>query len=95
MSSAEPWRCERQPDGTVLDCETDHECVEANSFGGAPGTDYFCRRESGCSGRGKCTLASAGYGALSLVCGCDGVTYVNASWANAGGTNVAEAGACP
>jgi hypothetical protein len=97
IDSAQPWRCERQPDGSLLDCETDQECVAAAAAGGGPGTDNFCHRTSGCSGPGTCTepFRDGSCGVVAYACGCDGVTYMNQCWAHAASTNVDASGACP
>jgi hypothetical protein len=90
----QPWRCEQQPDGTVLDCASNAEC--AGGTGGNGGADHFCAA-SGCDTPGRCTpIASPSScgGQLQPVCGCDGTTYTNECWARSAGTSVAASGAC-
>lgn len=98
FDASEPWRCEVQPNGSILNCAS-HEDCESNAGGGSghePPTS-LCAAE-GCGGPGLClgrgSTNDCG-GAVQQVCGCDGVTYVNACWARAGGTRVATTGACP
>ncbi len=90
----EPWRCQLQPDGAIFNCASASEC--SGGFGGGPG-ETRCAGE-GCSAPGVCTsrtsTSSCG-GDVQQVCGCDGVTYVNACWAGAAGARVASQGACP
>lgn len=94
---SEPWRCEPQPDGSLLNCSTDAECNRGT--GGSGGTsDAFCGRPGCGAGPGQCTArgsASSCGGEVKTVCGCDGTTYVNACWARVGGARVAYDGGCP
>lgn len=98
FDASEPWRCVLQPNGTVLDCATQNDCNQGS--GGGSGNEpptTLCEADS-CTGPGLCSQrgsqSSCG-GEVVQVCGCDGVTYVNACWARAAGARVASAGACP
>ena len=98
FDASEPWRCEVQPNGTMLNCASHEEC-ESGAGGGSgnePPTS-LCAAD-GCGGPGLCLRRGSTNdcgGAVQQVCGCDGVTYVNACWARAAGTRVASNGACP
>ena len=92
---SEPWRCQFQPDGAILNCAQSSECVDG--AGGGSGSESFCLAE-GCSTPGICrsrTSTSSCGGDVQQVCGCNGKTYVNACWASADGVAVASEGACP
>lgn len=97
FDSAEPWRCQPQPDGAVLDCTTHDECSNAGAGGGNGASTALCAGD-GCSGPGLCSYRGSTSdcgGAVRTVCGCDGTNYVNACWAKAAGVRVASEGACP
>jgi hypothetical protein len=92
-ATSEPWRCELQADGLVLDCAGSAECNSGT--GGHGGSDRFCAG-TGCDTPGRCRSRSSNDcgGVLSPVCGCDGKTYTNECWAGNGGVRVASNGAC-
>jgi hypothetical protein len=94
--SSEPWRCEPQPDGSILNCSSDSECNRGT--GGSGGSDSFCGGDTCGASPGRClgrgSVSNCG-GEVRTVCGCDGTTYVNDCWARVGGTRVAHSGACP
>ncbi len=96
FAASEPWRCESQPDGSVLDCRQNSECGSgaAGAAGGQAGVGLWCAGES-CGTPGRCLpRRSDCNGIVETVCGCDGLTYVNECWARAGGARVASRGAC-
>jgi len=83
--------CVEPPAGTDFPCLVDDQC-------GA----YYCHRTACdgsvecCAGPGGCKKASPAdcSGGMNPVCGCDGMTYINAACANASLTNVAAVGEC-
>ncbi len=78
--------CQTPPPGTLSPCETNDECRN----------EQYCVRD-GCSGAGGCRFRPASGacpGVSAAVCGCDGVSYLNACSAAQQGTNVAHAGSC-
>lgn len=95
FAPSESWRCEEQPDGSILDCVSTGECN--SGAGGGAGGDRVCDGNA-CGGPGLCrprgSTSSCG-GDVNPVCGCDGQNYVNACWARAAGTRVAHGGNCP
>lgn len=96
FASSEPWRCESQPDGSVLDCRQNPEC-QSGAAGGEAGGGLWCAGET-CTGTpGRClprASPSSCNGIVETVCGCDGLTYVNECWARSAGTRIAGRGAC-
>jgi hypothetical protein len=86
---------------TVGACAVDTSC-EPVACGGSTGTscaiDQFCMRSEGSCApdtQGTCTEIPLTCPTLSNpVCGCDGVTYMNACFAQAAGMTVQHAGAC-
>jgi hypothetical protein len=57
------------------------------------GDGFYCEA-SGCNVAGTCKARPAEVAALAPVCGCDGVTYWNASVANANGVTISQTGEC-
>jgi hypothetical protein len=86
---AEPWRCQLQSDGGLLNCISSDECV-------FPYSSTYCQRAQGCSGPGIClgAIRECG-GEVAPVCGCDGVKYTNACWAAHAATSVGAPNTCP
>lgn len=92
-ASADPWRCQLQPDGGLLDCANDAEC-QGGQGGGGGGSSCA---GTGCGTPGTCRPSpstSSCSGEVATVCGCNGRSYTNECWARAAGTRVASAGAC-
>lgn len=83
--TAEPGHCGLPPDGTTFPCLTNDDC---------PGNEY-CWAET-CDGPGGCKSRSNDDCGVILdpACGCDGVTYTNASCAATRGVRVAHDGTC-
>jgi hypothetical protein len=94
FSGADPWRCELDSTGVVLDCASNDEC---NSGAGGSGGSNRARRGSGCGTPGLCqakpNTGQCG-GQLEPVCGCDGKSYTNECWARAAGARVGANGQC-
>lgn len=85
--------CAAPPPGSELGCSTDSDCRALADPHGV--SDYFCFG-TGCGAGGGCVRpVSACSGALVPVCGCDGVAYANACWAQAARTRIAHSGMCP
>jgi hypothetical protein len=83
---AQPWRCEFQPDGTLLDCAGNFDCPPSQ----------YCLASDGCGTPGRCTRQPSDCdGLIQPVCGCDGQSYTNECWAANAGTRVASQGECP
>jgi hypothetical protein len=97
FDKSEPWRCEVQTNGSILNCESHGECNPGSGGGNGSEAGRLCAAAS-CGGPGLCssrTPASSCGGEVRSVCGCDGATYVNECWARSAGTRVAHSGSCP
>ena len=88
---SEPWRCTRLPNGKVPNCGNDADC----------GRDVSASILSWCAGDGCGTLGTCVLSARDTcdihedyVCGCDGITYVNACFPTRDGIRIASSGAC-
>ncbi len=86
---------------TLGACAADTSC-EAVTCGGTTGVtclpDQFCMRPEGtcaADAEGECTEIPLSCPTLSTpVCGCDGITYFNACFAQTSGVSVSHTGAC-
>lgn len=89
--------CGGGDNGAVLNCASHSEC-NGGAGGGNGGEPTRLCAGDGCAGPGLCSnrgSSSSCGGEVQSVCGCDGVTYINACWARAAGTRVASNGVCP
>ncbi|HTQ42211.1 MAG TPA: Kazal-type serine protease inhibitor domain-containing protein [Polyangiaceae bacterium] len=91
--------CSAPPDGGTrvvssasalagADCTSDSDC---------DATEYCATPEGTCGGTGTCTGRGIGAFCMTLwqpVCGCDGVTYANACYAQKAGASLLSDGAC-
>lgn len=98
VSRADPEFCRSfsQPSIRVA-CRTSEDCqrLDTSPFGG--GSNFFCFGE-GCDGIGGCLRrpsVSDCSGALTPVCGCNGMSYTNECTASSAGVRVAHPGMCP
>lgn len=95
FAPTEAWRCPSDSSAPILDCTQNADC-SSGAGGGNPGPSSWCAGQT-CGQPGTCrprVASSSCSGTVQTVCGCDGLTYVNACWANAAGTRVARASAC-
>lgn len=81
-----PNCCGAAPPGTRAPCGKDTHCRLGEYCAGTG-----CGGPGGCKPRGS--QANCG-GQLDPVCGCDGISYQNACWADAAAVRVATKGAC-
>jgi len=93
--------CFRGPEGSLLPCRTDLDCLPLESDLESPGQPtqevrlHYCEYPE-CGDLGGCRRLPDGCsGELQPVCGCDGTSYSSACWAADAGVSVASEGECP
>ena len=100
VSDGDAESCFAAPEGTLLPCRTDLDCLPLEIDGVTGGESevrvrsHYCDHPR-CDELGGCRLLPGGCsGELEPVCGCDGASYSNSCWAADARVSVAAEGEC-